>query len=79
MLLGDLDGARANFEAILAVRPDDRDATGGLAEALARKGAKGPAEAAMRSWLGDRDAPPETFLVLRSDDFLTRLTSEPEE
>jgi len=79
LLLGDLAGARASFEAILAAHPDDLDATGGLAEALARQGATAPAEAAMRTWLGDRQAPLETFLVLRSDDFVTRLTSEPEE
>ena len=79
LLLGDLTGARASFESILTARPDDRDASGGLAEALARQGATAPAEAAMRQWLGDRDVPPETFLVLRSNDFVTRLTSEPEE
>ncbi|PKN53888.1 MAG: hypothetical protein CVU56_29505 [Deltaproteobacteria bacterium HGW-Deltaproteobacteria-14] len=79
LLLGDLAGARASFESILNARPDDRDASGGLAEALARQGASAPAAAAMRQWLGDRDVPPETFLVLRSNDFVTRLTSEPEE
>jgi len=79
LLLGDLAGARAAFEAILALRPDDRDAQGALAETLVRLGHQGPAEAAMRAWLGDLEVAPETFLVMRHDDVMTRLTSEPEE
>lgn len=79
LLLGDHTGARRAFEALLAAKGDDRDATGGLAEALAREGAETPAQVAMRAWLGDREVPVETFLVLRGNDFATRLTSEPEE
>ncbi|MFT7582494.1 MAG: tetratricopeptide (TPR) repeat protein [Myxococcota bacterium] len=72
--------ARTSFEAVLRVRPESRDAQGALAEVLLRMGVEGPGRIAMAAWMGSqvgtRQIDPETFIVLRSEDLGTRLTTE---
>lgn len=75
--LGDFGGARAIFEGLVQKDPEDRLARGGLAEALLR-GPTTPrnsdlASKALQAWLGDDEARPDTFLVLRRAELDARV------
>ncbi len=65
--------ARDAFEAALAAKAGDRDALGGLAEALLRSGDRAAAREPMAIWLGERVIEPEAFLVERARDVAARL------
>jgi tetratricopeptide (TPR) repeat protein len=58
--------ARDAFESALRERSGDRDALGGLAEALIRAGELDAARQPMSVWLGERTLEPEAFIVERA-------------
>ncbi len=78
LALGDLASARDIFGQLIAANADDVRAKGGLAEALLRAGADGPAQQAMEAWLGEREAHPDEFLVMRVNEAEASLINPPE-
>ncbi|MEZ4268213.1 MAG: tetratricopeptide repeat protein [Myxococcota bacterium] len=73
LAMGQPAAARDAFEAALAAKAGDRDALGGLAEALLRAGDRKAAREPMTIWLGERLLDPDAFLVERAREVAGRL------
>ncbi|MCB9785782.1 MAG: tetratricopeptide repeat protein [Deltaproteobacteria bacterium] len=73
LAMGLSDVARRAFEGALRDRPGDRDALGGLAEALIRGGDLEAAREPMSVWLGERALEPDAFMLERAGEVAGRL------